>query len=176
MGDAAHKNVKRREPGEGSASRPDIYERNINVKVTDAGGEKINVVASFLDLEHSFHAEMTVDIASGRIDKAWAMMSKRPYPTLCLPALDNVKKLEGEVIGRGINRRIVELVGKAQGCVHLTEIFQAAVGFTATTLIGLRTGLSDDPRLTEEENRGKWLPILQNSCQVFRVETPPPKG
>ena len=162
--------MKQSERGEGTSAQPAIYDRNIYVKVIDAGGQKIKVVASFLDLEHSFHAEMTVDVASGRIDKTWAMMSKRPYATYCPRALDNVHKLEGEVIGRGINRRIVDLLGKTQGCVHLVEIFQAAVGFTATVLIGLRTGLSEDPRLSEEENRAKWLPVLQNSCQVFRVE------
>ena len=173
MGDGTQRNIKRRDAGEGTSNAPDIYERNINVKVTDAGGEKIKVVASFLDLEHSFHAEMTVDVASGRIDKTSAVMSKRPYATFCLRALDNIRKLEGEVIGRGINRRIVDLIGKSQGCVHLVEIFQAAVGFTATVLIGLRTGLSEDPRLSEEENRSMWLPVLQNTCQVFRVETEP---
>lgn len=179
MGDAARphdsRTTQRRDPGEGKSSRPDIYERNINVKVIDAGGEKIKVLASFLDLEHSFHAEMLVDVASGRIDQASAIMSKRPYATYCLRALDNIPKLQGEIIGRGIYRRIVELIGKTQGCVHLVEIFQAAVGFTATVLIGLRTGVSDDPQLSEEASRQKWLPVLQNSCQVFRVETPSPK-
>ncbi len=180
MGDAAQQHgpraVKPREPGLGNSAQPDIFERNINVKVIDAGGEKIKVLASFLDLEHSFHAEMTVDVATGRIDKTWAAMAKRPYATYCLRALENVHRLNGEVIARGIYRRIVELVGKTQGCVHLAEIFQAAVGFTATILIGLRTGLSEDPWLSEEENRRKWLPVLQNSCQVFRVETQVPKS
>lgn len=155
---------------------PEIYERNINVKVLDDGGGKVQVLASFLDLDHSFHAEMLVDVSSGRIEHVRALMSKRPFATLCLCALDNVKKLEGEIIGRGIYRRIVELIGKSQGCVHLAEIFQAAVGFTATILIGLRTGLAEDPRLSEEENRLKLLPTLQNTCQVFRVEAPLSKG
>jgi len=180
VGDAAQqqglRTVKQREPGEGKSSHPDIYERNISVKVADAGGEKVKVLAWFRDLQHSFHAEMMVDVAGGRIDKTWAVMSKRPYATYCLRALDNIHKLEGEVIGRGIYHRIVDLIGKTQGCVHLVEIFQAAVGFTATVLIGLRTGLSEDPRLSEEENRQKWLPVLQNSCQVFRVETQVPKS
>ncbi len=155
---------------------PEIYERNINVKVVESGGGKVQVLASFLDLDHSFHAEMVVDIATGRIEQAKAHMSKRPFQTLCLRALDNIRKLEGEIIGRGIYRRIVDLIGKSQGCVHLAEIFQAAVGFTATTLIGLRTGLSEDPRLSEEENRLKLIPTLQNTCQVFRIEAPLPKG
>ena len=54
--------------------------------------------------------------------------------------------------------------------MHLAEIFQAAVGFTATVLIALRSGLTEDRRLSEEENRQRLLPVLQNSCQVFRVE------
>jgi hypothetical protein len=154
---------------------PEVYERNINVKVIPRGAERIQVIASFQDLDHSFQAEMVVDVASGRIEHAKAHMAKRPFQTLCLRALDNIAKLEGEVVGRGIYRRITELIGKSQGCVHLAEVFQAAVGFTATNLIALRAGLTEDPRLSEEENRRRLLPILQNSCQVFRVEQPAPK-
>lgn len=151
---------------------PEVFERNINVKVIRRGSERVQVIASFLDLDHSFDAEMIVDVASGRIEHAKAHMAKRPFQNLCLRALDNISKLEGEVIGRGIYRRITDLIGKSRGCVHLAEIFQAAVGFTATILIGLRSGLTEDARLSEEENRQRLLPVLQNSCQVFRVEEP----
>ncbi|HTQ85644.1 MAG TPA: DUF2889 domain-containing protein [Candidatus Solibacter sp.] len=151
---------------------PEVFERNINVKVIRRGRDRVQVLASFLDLEHSFDAEMIVEIASGRIEHAKAHMAKRPFQTLCLRALDNISRLEGEVIGRGIYRRITDLIGKSQGCVHLAEIFQAAVGFTATTLIMLRSDLTEDARLSEQENRRRLLPVLQNSCQVFRVEEP----
>jgi len=110
-------------------------------------GARVQVLASFLDLEHSFDAEMIVDVPSGRIEHAKAHMAKRPFQNLCLRALENIPRLEGEIIGRGIYRRITDLIGKSQGCVHLAEIFQAAVGFTATVLIVLRSGLTEDPRL-----------------------------
>lgn len=151
-------------------STPELYERNINVKVIRRDPGHVQVLASFLDLEHSFDAEMIVDVASGRIEHAKAHMAKRPFQTLCLRALDNIQRLEGEIIGRGIYKRITDLIGKSQGCVHLAEIFQAAVGFTATVLIALRAGFIEDPRLSELEAREKLLPVLQNSCQVFRVE------
>ena len=151
-------------------STPEVYERNINVKVIRRDPGRVQVLASFLDLEHSFDAEMIVEVASGRIEHAKAHMAKRPFQTLCLRALDNIPRLEGEVIGRGIYRRITDLIGKSQGCVHLAEIFQAAIGFTATILIALRAGFIEDPRLSEQEARQKLLPVLQNSCQVFRVE------
>lgn len=155
---------------------PRIYERTISVKLVDHGEKTIHVLASLQDIEHSFQAEMIVDVESGRIAQAIAVMAKRPYETLCLKALDTVKKLEGEIIGRGINRRIVDLVGKTQGCVHLVEIFQAAVGFTATILIGRRTGMRDDPKKSEFENRELWFPVLKNSCQVFREDEPAAPG
>ncbi len=151
---------------------PEVFERNINVKVIRRGRERVQVFASFLDLDHSFEAEMIVEVSTGRIEHAKAHMAKRPFQNLCLRALDNIPRLEGEVIGRGIYRRITDLIGKSQGCVHLAEIYQAAVGFTATILIALRSGLTEDARLSEEENRQRLLPILQNSCQVFRVEEP----
>ena len=162
-------------PSETEAARretPEVFERNINVKVIHRGGGRVQVLASFLDLDHSFDAEMIVEVATGRIEHAKAHMAKRPFQNLCLRALENIPRLEGETIGRGIYRRITDLIGKSQGCVHLAEIFQAAVGFTATILIGLRGGLTEDPRLSEEENRKRLLPVLQNSCQVFRVEEP----
>jgi Protein of unknown function (DUF2889) len=151
---------------------PEVFERNINVKVIQRGSARLQVLASFLDLDHSFDAEMIVEVATGRIEHAKAHMAKRPFQNLCLRALENIPRLEGEIIGRGIYRRITDLIGKNQGCVHLAEIFQAAVGFTATILIGLRAGLTEDPRLSEDENRLRLLPVLQNSCQVFRVEEP----
>lgn len=151
---------------------PEVFERNINVKLIRRGKERVQVLASFLDLDHSFDAEMIVEVASGRIEHAKAHMAKRPFQNLCLRALENIPKLEGEIIGRGIYRRITDLIGKSQGCVHFAEIFQAAVGFTATCLIMLRSGLAEDVRLSEEENRQRLLPVLQNSCQVFRVEEP----
>lgn len=153
-------------------STPEVFERNINVKVIRRDPDHVQVLASFLDLEHSFDAEMIVEVKSGRIAHAKAHMAKRPFQTLCLRALDNIQRLEGETIGRGIYRRITDLIGKSQGCVHLAEIFQAAVGFTATVLIAIRAGFIEDPRLSEQEAREKLLPVLQNSCQVFRVEEP----
>ena len=159
--------------GEGNGPRdeyPKVYERNVNIQITDVGSSKFRVRASLFDVEHNFHAEMVVDVPSGRIEDIQISMTRRPYPTLCPRALENAQKLIGLTIGPGITRRIIEAVGRSQGCVHMVELFAAAVGFTATILIGRRSGLSDDVAYSEEEHRQKWMPILQNSCQVFRVE------
>ena len=149
---------------------PKIYERNINVKVIDEGKGKFRVRASLFDLEHSFHAELLVDIASSTIEEATAVLSRGPYPTYCPRALENARKLQGQVIGPGISRKTIELLGRSQGCVHLVEVFQAAIGFTATLLIGRHSGLEQEYVASEEEHRQKWMPILRNSCQVFREE------
>ncbi len=151
---------------------PKIYERNINVKVIDEGDGKYKVRASLFDLEHSFHGELLINAETSTIEEATALMSRRPYPTYCPRALENVAKLKGQVIGVGINRKIIELVGRSQGCVHLVELFQAAVGFAATLLIGRHSGLEQEYVSSEEEHRDKWMPILRNSCQVFREDVP----
>ncbi len=151
---------------------PKIYERNINVKVMDEGDGKYKVRASLFDLEHSFHGELMINADTSTIEEATALMSRRPYPTYCPRALENVAKLKGQVIGVGINRKIIELVGRSQGCVHLVELFQAAVGFAATLLIGRHSGLEQEYVSSEEEHREKWMPILRNSCQVFREDVP----
>lgn len=156
----------------GASPQPMVYERNINVKVIDGDDGRFHVQASLFDLEHSFQAEMLVDVASGRIEDVAAVMSKRPYATYCPRALENVKKLKGQVIGRGINRKVIEAVGRTTGCVHLVEIFLAAVGFTATILIGKRAGRVGVVGMSEEADRKAWFPILRGSCQVFREEDP----
>jgi len=157
----------------GSLSQPKIHERNVNVKVIDEGKPYLRIHASLLDVEHSFQAEMVVDIATGRIEEVAAAMAQRPYPTYCPNALGNVQKLKGDVIGPGISRRIIEKVGRNAGCFHLVEIFQAAVSFAATILIGKRAlneGLGDETAGSEDEHREKWMPYLKNTCQVFRVD------
>ncbi len=157
--------------GKDESDFPKIYERNINVKVIDEGDGKYKVRASLFDLEHSFHAELLIDAETCVIEGASGVMSRRPYQTYCPRALDNVSKLKGLVIAPGVNRKIIELVGRRQGCVHLVEVFQAAVGFAATLLIGRHSGLENEYVGSEEEHRQKWMPILRNSCQVFRVDT-----
>ena len=160
--------------GEGNALRdeyPKVYERNVNIQIVDVGTSQFRVHASLFDVEHNFHAEMLVDVPSGRIDDVQISMTRRPYPTLCPRALENAQKLKGLIIGPGITRRIIEAVGRSEGCVHMVELFAAAVGFVATILIGRRSGLTDQVAYSEEEHRQKWMPILKNSCQVFRIET-----
>ena len=165
--------------GEGNGPRdeyPRVYERNVSIQIIDAGGSQFRVRASLFDVEHNFHAEMVVDVPSGRIEDVQISMTRRPYPTLCPRALENAQKLKGMIIGPGITRKIIEAVGRSEGCVHMVELFAAAVGFTATILIGRRSGLTDDVAYSEEEHRQKWMPILKNSCQVFRVETAETQG
>lgn len=146
-----------------------IYQRNVNVQIVDTGGPQFKVRASLFDLVHCFDAEMLVDIESGRIEDVKMIMTRHPYLTACVRAVANVEKLKGEVIGRGITRRIKELIGGTQGCVHMVELLESAVRFTATNLIVHRSGLTHDSPMSEDEQRLKWLPILKNSCQVFRV-------
>ncbi len=149
-----------------------VLERNVNVKIFDERGPTLRVQGSLLDVEHSFHIELLVEVETGRILQARAEMIKRPYPTLCLPALANVIRLGGEVIGPGINRHITERLGGASGCVHLVEVAQSAVRFTATYLIDRRTGMSEEGLggLSEREHRQRWLSLLKNTCQVFRID------
>jgi hypothetical protein len=160
--------------GEGNGPRdeyPKVFERNVNIQITDVGSSQFHVRASLFDVEHNFHAELVVDVPSGRIEDVKISMTRRPYPTLCPRALENAQKLKGMTIGPGITRRIIEALGRSEGCVHMVELFAAAAGFVATILIGRRSGLTDEVAYSEEEHRQKWMPILKNSCQVFRTET-----
>ncbi|MBI3949767.1 MAG: DUF2889 domain-containing protein [Acidobacteria bacterium] len=149
-----------------------VYERNINIRVTDDGGDRVLLEATLLDLEHSIRIEMLVNVDSCGIEDAKAQMMKGPY-TICPQALEQMRNLVGLKIGRGILHGVTKAVGGSAGCSHLVEVCQAAVQFGANFLLGRKAdfkglGYEDHKQWPEPAQIRLWLPVLRNTCHVFR--------
>lgn len=150
----------------------DVFERNINIKIIPLDREKFALDVSLLDLSHSIHATLKINYNTQEIVDAETKMMRVPF-SVCHLAENNIKKLIGLKVQRGINKQIAEIVGTKNGCTHLVEILQSALRFGAAMLIAKSAGYEaygEGEKLSEEERIARSMPVLKNSCVVFREE------
>ncbi|HOI94576.1 MAG TPA: DUF2889 domain-containing protein [Syntrophobacter fumaroxidans] len=149
----------------------DIFQRSIHLNAKKTDDDHMQVAGSLLDLEHSFHLELTVRISTHTIVAATASMSKAPL-TLCYSVLGSLDQLKGLSIERGIIKEIRSRLGGPKGCTHLIELLNDALRFTSMLLIGEAAGygsrLGED--LSEEEIIAQGKKRLRNTCFVFADE------
>ena len=150
----------------------ELYQRNINVTVEKADEDHILVQCSLLDLDHSIRFMMKVHTSTKTIVDGSAQMVRVPFRK-CRGTLPLVDKIAGQVIGRGINKRLADILGHNLGCMHLVELAVTAARMAAAVLVEAERGLTDREgfeQLDEEERIAIGMPFLRNTCLVFRVE------
>ena len=148
----------------------DIYERNINIAVARKNTQEIVTKATMLDLNHHIRVELTVNLQNETIVDAQAQMTKVPY-SICQLTLGNLKKIVGLKIEPGVHKRLVDMLGHADGCIHMVDLAMEAIKLSANVMIGLtKVGPEwfDSGDLTEEQMIERVKPILQNSCLPFK--------
>jgi len=149
----------------------DIFQRSIHSNVKKIDDDHLQVTSSLLDLEHSFHLELTVRISTRMIEIAKASMSMAPL-TRCYSAPDGFFRLEGLIIDRGIIKEMRSRLGGSKGCAHLMELLNDAVRLTSMLLIGDSVGYRPELKrtMTEEEIIAQGKKTLRNTCLVFASE------
>lgn len=150
----------------------DVFERNINIKLMPVDSENFTLNVSLLDLSHSIHATLKINLNTQEIVDAEAKMMRVPF-SVCHHAENNLKKLIGLKIQRGINKQIAMIVGRNEGCTHLVEMLQSAVRFGAAMLIAKSAGYEsygEGEKLSEEERIARSMPVLKNTCVVFKED------
>jgi len=148
----------------------ELYQRNINVTVERADEEHILVQCSLLDLDHSIRFLMKVHTRTKTIVDGSAQMIRVPFHK-CRETIPLVEKIAGLVIGRGINRRLADVLGHNIGCMHLVELAVTAARMAAAVLVEADRGLTDREGfecLDEESLIAIGMPYLRDTCLVFR--------
>jgi hypothetical protein len=147
----------------------EIYERNINVSVSKINEELILTKASLLDLNHNIRVELAVHVPTKTIREAKAVMVKSPFK-ICQLTLNNMQNVVGLKIERGIHGRLVDAVGRAEGCTHMVDLTMEAVRLSANVLLGFSRQDEEwrERKLTDEEFIMQVKPILKNSCLPFK--------
>jgi len=146
----------------------EIYQRNIHSEVKIEDNDKMLVSSSLLDLDHSFHLEMTVCLSTEIIQSAGAVIGKAPFG-VCRQAASLASNLKGLKIKRGIAKQIGGRLGGSGGCPHMVELAIDAVRLTSMILIGKSVGYWSEAKQgkTEEEAIAAGKGKLANSCIVF---------
>ena len=148
----------------------DIYERNINVAVARRNEHEIVTKATMLDLNHHIRVELTIDLREETIVDARAQMTKVPH-SICHLTLNNIRKIIGLRIRRGIQRELADRLGHADGCTHMVDLAMEAVRLSANVMVGLtKVGPEwfDRGALSEQEMIARIKPFLRDTCLPFK--------
>ncbi len=148
----------------------DIYERNINVAVARKSEREIVTKATMLDLNHHIRVELTIDLRDETITDADAQMTRVPH-SICHLTLNNIRKIVGLRIQRGIQRELADRLGHADGCTHMVDLAMEAVRLSANVMVGLtKVGPEwfDRGELSEQEMIARIRPFLRNTCLPFK--------
>ncbi|OFZ11095.1 MAG: hypothetical protein A2Z20_04185, partial [Bdellovibrionales bacterium RBG_16_40_8] len=146
-----------------------IYERNINSTVTRVDDDHIVTQASLLDLNHSMRVLLTINHKTREITNAEALIIKAPLQ-ICKSTTTIVAQLIGLKIERGINRKLIEMLGHQDGCTHIYELTLNAVRLTFNVLIGQQVDWDEwrTKTLGDEEFIKKAMPYLKGACRPFK--------
>ena len=102
------------------------------------------------------------------IENASARILKAPLK-ICNSTEQLMNGLIGLKLERGINRQLIRVLAKADGCTHLYELTLNAVRLSFNVLIGMDFNWSEwiTRSIPEDEFIAKALPYLEGSCRPF---------
>jgi hypothetical protein len=102
-------------------------------------------------------------------------MVKVPHDEKCMAALDNIRKIEGMSIERGLGKNVSSALGGRNGCTHMVEITMSAARMASNAIIGLMAEGKDwkDLSIEDDDFMDKVRPYLENSCIVFKIDRKP---
>ena len=146
-----------------------ITERTMNMKILENTPNTILARGSILDQVHNIIVEIQINIDTLEILKIEGQMVKVPFPS-CKPALENLNNIIGLTINSGITRRIANVIGGRDGCIHLSEVTVETIRLAANTIFGIKCGGKDwrEGRISDKEFWGRVKPLLKGSCIVFQ--------
>jgi hypothetical protein len=156
------------------ASSARIYERNVNTFVQRLDSERILTESSLLDLNHSMKVALTVNLKTLKIEEATAQILKAPL-RVCDSTTALMKNIEGLSIGRGVNKKLLQLLAQDDGCTHLYELALNAVRLSYNVMIGLRFDWQEwiSKTVSDEEFIQEAAPFLKGACRPFKSKVVP---
>ncbi|MBL0225869.1 MAG: DUF2889 domain-containing protein [Geobacteraceae bacterium] len=94
------------------------FHRAISFDVSRIADNRIRLTATMRDVYHDILIEVLVDAETLIIEALQATFSRCPEKA-CPNAAGRLQNLVGVVIGRGLNRRVIDALGGGAGCGNL---------------------------------------------------------
>lgn len=115
------------------------FQRDISYRISNSNDGRIRLSATMRDCYHDIVLEVVVNEESLTIEGVVADFRRCPT-TECPNAAEQLSRLTGITIGKGLNKQIVEALGGEEGCGNLRNLLlgllplainvKAAAGFT----------------------------------------------
>ena len=151
--------------------RKQITERSINMKILEDTPDTIIAIGSILDQVHNIAIEVVVDINTLEILKANGQMVKVPFQP-CREAINNLQKIIGLKLEKGISNKLASTLGGPNGCIHLSEVSVETLRLAANVIFGIKCGGKEwrEGTLSDEEFWNRVKPLLKGTCLIFKNE------
>ena len=94
------------------------FRRDISFQVSQPGDGRIRLTATMRDVYHDILIEALVDAETLTIEALQAEFIRCPERS-CPHAAERLQRLAGVVIGRGLNKKIIDALGGGSGCGNL---------------------------------------------------------
>src|SRR4051812_32865944 len=97
------------------------FRRDISYRCLKREGGTILLTGSISDRFHEIVAQVVVDGETLKILSAGADFRRSPTAD-CRCISDRMKGLEGVVVGKGLNRKLTEVLGGGEGCGNMKNL------------------------------------------------------
>jgi len=121
----------------------------------------IPAVTAIHDMKIRLTLNADVEIVEVAVD-----MDAHPYE-VCPGVLPSFQQLKGEKIGPGWNRKLKQLLGGVNGCVHVVDLLRP-VGTVGFKTVRREAGKDDTPK----EQRQDYSPYQINTCHALSSTGP----
>ncbi len=138
-----------------------VYERIKNVRTWTVDNHFI-VESKFEDPIHLIILTVEIDIKSKKIISINANFVRSPYPDICPKTSDIYQKLIGLEIKPGFSKKVVSLIQKQQGCVHINALLKEAGDAVVQSNFYLNFTGSEG-----KQRRKELMRFLRNHCIAY---------
>ena len=135
------------------------FQRDITYQVSLPRANRIQLTATMRDVYHDIVVEVLVDADTLTIEALQAEFFRCPE-IACRSAVERLQGLVGVVIGRGLNRKIVDALGGAAGCGNLRIMLLGLLPLAMN--VKAAEGFADEEAMMDSI-RGK----LRGSCAGY---------
>lgn len=102
-----------------------VFDRHIACQVEELEDNQAKVTATLCDTFHNIVVSIRVELPDAKILDAQAEFIRVP-DKMCRETGALMSGLKGVILGKGIRKNTLRVLGGAAGCVHLTELVIAA--------------------------------------------------
>jgi hypothetical protein len=122
------------------------FQRDISYRLLKQDDRTALLSATMKDRFHDVLVEVRVEVESMKILSARADFRKSPTPD-CRNVSEKLPELNGFVIGRGLQRRISEVLGGAQGCGNMRNLLLGLLPLALN--LGAAAGINNDEEMLD---------------------------